>query len=57
MADVKLFVFIREFFDNLEGVEAAIGGGNCPKVVAACDAFAALPSIQEYLAQRKETPF
>ena len=55
MADIKLYVFVREYFDDVASVAKAVAP--CSKIVAVCDAFAAIPSVAAYLSARKPTPF
>jgi glutathione S-transferase len=54
LADAKIYVFMKEYFDNLEGVAAA--ASECPKVVASAEGFAAKAEVAAYLSGRKVTP-
>lgn len=49
-ADAKIYVFVREYFDDLDAVARAL----TPKVKASADGFAA--AVSGYVAQRKVTP-
>jgi glutathione S-transferase len=55
LADVSMFVFLKEFFDNKEGAWAATDG--CDKIRAAVDAVAANEEVQAWQKKRPETPF
>lgn len=53
LADVTLYVFVREFFDAK--AEAAASIANCPKIAKAIDAVAGHPRVHAYLRDRKIT--
>ena len=53
LADVSLFVLLTEYFDNKQGVHAAMAG--CPRLQGAVDAVGAHPNIQKYLKERPVT--
>ncbi|KAJ1478723.1 glutathione S-transferase [Baffinella frigidus] len=53
MADINLWVFCRDFFDNKEGAAAAVA--TCPKLHSIVDRIAGLPEVVTYLAARKQT--
>ena len=51
LADVTLYVFIKEFFDNKAGALAAVD--KCPKLKASLAATAVHPGVAKYLASKK----
>lgn len=55
LADAKVYMFMKEYFDNKEPVVAA--ASKCPKVTAAAEGFAAKAEVAAYLSERKETRF
>merc|ERR1712137_139126 len=54
-ADVKLYHFVNEYFDNPEPLRATLKV--CPKIEASVKAVADLPGIKAYYASRPVTPF
>jgi len=48
MADTELYTIVTSFFDNLEGVAAAVAG--CPKILKSVELVKALPGIVELMA-------
>lgn len=55
VADVTLFAFITQFFDNVEGAKAACA--EAPHITSVVENVGNLSSIQKWLATRPETPF
>jgi len=55
LADVALWVYFNEFFDNKEGAAAAQDG--CPKLMAALEKVATNDGVIAWLASRPDTPF
>lgn len=56
LADVVFYVFLREFFDNKDGVAAALAKAGSSKILKSIDAFAALPDVQAWQTKRPQTP-
>ena len=54
-ADVTVWSFLTDFFDNKEGVAASVKP--CAQLVGIVDAVAALPALQKWLADRPKTNF
>ncbi|KAJ1469532.1 hypothetical protein T484DRAFT_1851413 [Baffinella frigidus] len=54
-ADVRVYYFVKEYFDAKEA--AAAGFAACPKLLAIANRIAAIPAVVAYLAERKITPF
>lgn len=52
-ADVSLYILCREYFDNKDGVAAALK--SCPRMLASVDAVSQHPRVATYLAQRPVT--
>ena len=55
LADVSLYVFIREYHDDKAGAAAAIS--KCPNITAAIEAIESHPKVASYLERRPMTPF
>ena len=55
LADVAVWSFLSDFFDNKEGVAASVKP--CAQLVGIVDAVAALPALQKWLAERPQTNF
>jgi glutathione S-transferase len=55
LADVSLYVFIKEFFDAKAEAAAAVSA--CPKIVACIRAIEEHPRVSNYLEGRPDTPF
>lgn len=54
-ADVRVWHFVNEYFDDVESVKASIA--ECPKILKSVEAVGNVDSVKEYLAQRKQTAF
>lgn len=55
LADVTLYSFLTQFFDNTEGARKALE--NCPHLKSVVDNVGNLESIDNWLKTRPETPF
>ena len=55
LADVQLFSFITQFFDNKEGASNAIN--NCPGIRNSVDKVANLEEVKEWINTRPDTVF
>ena len=55
LADASAFVFVKEFFDDVESSTKAIAG--CPKISAAVEAFGKLPEVKQWQETRPKTMF
>ena len=55
LADVQLFSFITQFFDNKEGASNAIN--NCPRIRNSVDKVANLEEVKEWINTRPDTVF
>ena len=55
LADASFFVFIKEFFDDVDKSTAAIAA--CPKISAAVAAFGKIPERVAWQKARPETMF
>ena len=55
LADAAAFVFIKEFFDDVESSTKAIAA--CPKISAAVEAFGKLPEVLAWQKSRPKTMF
>ena len=55
LADAAAFVFVKEFFDDVESSTKAIAG--CPKIAAAVEAFGKLPEVLAWQKSRPKTMF
>ena len=55
LADAAAFVFVKEFFDDVESSTKAIAG--CPKISAAVEAFGKLPEVLAWQKARPKTMF
>ena len=55
LADAAAFVFVKEFFDDVESSTKAIAG--CPKIAAAVEAFGKLPEVKQWQEARPKTMF
>jgi glutathione S-transferase len=53
LADVRIFHFVKDYFDNKEGAAAGIAA--CPKITASVAAVESNQGIKDYLAARKPT--
>ena len=49
------FVFVKEFFDDVESSTKAIAG--CPKISAVVEAFGKLPEVKQWQESRPKTMF
>uniref|UniRef100_A0A7S0VAS2 Glutathione transferase n=1 Tax=Hemiselmis tepida TaxID=464990 RepID=A0A7S0VAS2_9CRYP len=54
-ADVVIYAFLAEFFDNLDGVKASSAG--CPNLLAIQEAVGANDKLKAWIAKRPQTPF
>jgi glutathione S-transferase len=55
LADASAYVFVKEFFDDVESSTKAIAG--CPKIAAAVEAFGKLPEVLAWQESRPKTMF
>jgi glutathione S-transferase len=55
LADAAAFVFVKEFFDDVESSTKAIAG--CPKISAAVEAFGKIPEVKQWQEKRPKTMF
>ena len=55
LADAAAFVFVKEFFDDVESSTKAIAA--CPKISAAVEAFGKLPEVKQWQDARPKTMF
>ena len=55
LADVALYVFVEEYFDDKASVAAALKAAKCERLVASVDAVRSHPNVAAYLKQRPQT--
>lgn len=55
LADITLFSFVTQFFDNVEGAKASLA--NAPNIASVVETVETLPSIQSWINTRPDTPF
>jgi len=55
LADVALYVFVEEYFDDKAAVAAALQAAKCERLLASVEAIRTHPNVMTYLKERPQT--
>ena len=56
LADIVLFSFVTQFFDNADGARQA-ASSSAPRIHAVVEKVASMPAIRDWLSSRPDTAF